>query len=86
VGPFTDSVRKLDKKENAEIVVPASGSHIILPDYYSPRTMGLIDPATSDGRVIFFLPWLGHTIVGTTDSPATPTRTPRPKVSRLCLT
>jgi glycerol-3-phosphate dehydrogenase len=28
--------------------------------------MGLIDPSTSDGRVIFFLPWEGNTIVGTT--------------------
>jgi glycerol-3-phosphate dehydrogenase len=31
--------------------------------------MGLLDPATSDGRVIFFLPWEGNTIAGTTDSP-----------------
>ena len=29
----------------------------MLPGYYSPKTMGLLDPATSDGRVIFFLPW-----------------------------
>ena len=33
------------------------GLHIVLPGYYSPKTMGLLDPATSDGRVIFFLPW-----------------------------
>jgi glycerol-3-phosphate dehydrogenase len=33
--------------------------------------MGLLDPATSDGRVIFFLPWQGNTIAGTTDTPAT---------------
>ena len=32
--------------------------------------MGLLDPATSDGRVIFFLPWQGNTIAGTTDAPA----------------
>lgn len=31
--------------------------------------MGLIDPATSDGRVIFFLPWEGSVIAGTTDNP-----------------
>lgn len=28
--------------------------------------MGLLDPATSDGRIIFFLPWEGSTIAGTT--------------------
>lgn len=29
--------------------------------------MGLLDPETSDGRVIFFLPWQKATIAGTTD-------------------
>jgi glycerol-3-phosphate dehydrogenase len=38
--------------------------------------MGLLDPATSDGRVIFFLPWQGNTIAGTTDRPAEVTPTP----------
>lgn len=31
--------------------------------------MGLLDPATSDGRVIFFLPWEGGVVAGTTDTP-----------------
>lgn len=44
-----------------------AGVHITLPGYYSPNDMGLLDPATSDGRVIFFLPWLKSTIAGTTD-------------------
>ena len=30
--------------------------------------MGLLDPNTSDGRVIFMLPWQGRTIAGTTDT------------------
>jgi glycerol-3-phosphate dehydrogenase len=61
------------------IVSPSSGVHITLPNYYSPRTMGLIDPSTSDGRVLFFLPWQGNTIAGTTDSPSTVDHEPRPK-------
>lgn len=56
----------MDDKENNEIVAPSAGVHIILPNYYSPGNMGLLDPATSDGRVIFFLPWQGNTIAGTT--------------------
>ena len=68
-GPFTDSIRKMDDQETQEIVAPSSGVHVILPGYYSPANMGLIDPQTSDGRVIFFLPWQGNTIAGTTDSP-----------------
>ena len=68
-GPFTDSIRKMDDQSASEIVAPSSGVHVILPGYYSPSKMGLIDPATSDGRVIFFLPWQGNTIAGTTDAP-----------------
>ncbi|ORX47136.1 DAO-domain-containing protein [Hesseltinella vesiculosa] len=78
-GPFTDGLRKMDDKENKDIVAPSAGVHIILPNYYSPRNMGLLDPATSDGRVIFFLPWLGNTIAGTTDSPTEVTPNPLPK-------
>ena len=68
-GPFTDSIRKMDDQSVTEIVAPSSGVHVILPGYYSPSKMGLIDPSTSDGRVIFFLPWQGNTIAGTTDAP-----------------
>ncbi|KYK54208.1 hypothetical protein DCS_06165 [Drechmeria coniospora] len=77
-GPFTDSIRKMDDGECQDIVAPSSGVHIILPGYFSPANMGLIDPCTSDGRVIFFLPWQGNTIAGTTDSPTSITANPRP--------
>ncbi|KAK7062734.1 mitochondrial glycerol-3-phosphate dehydrogenase [Paramarasmius palmivorus] len=69
-GPFADSLLSLDNPNHKPIVRASSGIHITLPNYYSPRTMGLLDPATSDGRVIFFLPWQGNTIAGTTDAPA----------------
>ncbi|KAI9716047.1 MAG: mitochondrial glycerol-3-phosphate dehydrogenase [Chrysothrix sp. TS-e1954] len=75
-GPFTDSIRKLDDQEVKEIVAPSSGVHVILPGYFSPSDMGLIDPSTSDGRVIFFLPWQGNTIAGTTDAPTNITQNP----------
>ncbi|KAI0010604.1 FAD dependent oxidoreductase-domain-containing protein [Xylariaceae sp. FL0662B] len=77
-GPFTDSIRKLDDQGCKEIVAPASGVHVILPGYYSPSNMGLIDPSTSDGRVIFFLPWQGNTIAGTTDEPTKISPNPLP--------
>ncbi|KAI9751367.1 MAG: hypothetical protein M4579_006108 [Chaenotheca gracillima] len=75
-GPFTDSIRKMDDQKVSEIVAPSSGAHIVLPGYYSPANMGLIDPSTSDGRVIFFLPWQGNTIAGTTDAPTEITANP----------
>ncbi|CAH1286454.1 unnamed protein product [Diabrotica balteata] len=77
-GPFTDSIRKMDNPKVKEICAPSSGVHITLPGYYSPEQMGLLDPDTSDGRVIFFLPWQRHTIAGTTDLPCKVTHNPKP--------
>ncbi|XP_030309839.1 glycerol-3-phosphate dehydrogenase, mitochondrial [Calypte anna] len=77
-GPFTDSVRKMDDQKVPNICQPSAGVHIVMPGYYSPGNMGLLDPATSDGRVIFFLPWEKMTIAGTTDSPTDVTSHPIP--------
>ncbi|XP_013888375.1 glycerol-3-phosphate dehydrogenase, mitochondrial isoform X3 [Austrofundulus limnaeus] len=77
-GPFTDSLRKMDEQKVANICQPSAGVHIVIPGYYSPDNMGLLDPATSDGRVIFFLPWENMTIAGTTDTPTSVTAHPIP--------
>lgn len=82
-GPFSDTLRKLDAPTSQEIVAASSGVHITLPGYFSPRDMGLIDPQTSDGRVIFFLPWQGNTIAGTTDTAAPVEAHPRPKEEEI---
>lgn len=82
-GPFTDGLRKLDNQEVSEIVAPSSGVHITLPNYYGPKSMGLLDPNTSDGRVIFFLPWQGNVIAGTTDSPSAVEQHPLPKEEEI---
>ena len=42
----------MDDGKAREIVCPSAGVHVILPDYYSPSNMGLLDPATSDGRYL----------------------------------
>lgn len=77
-GPFTDHIRKMDDPNVRTICSPSSGVHIVLPGYYSPDQMGLLDPSTSDGRVIFFLPWQRQTIAGTTDLPCEVTHSPSP--------
>ncbi|XP_073401751.1 glycerol-3-phosphate dehydrogenase, mitochondrial isoform X2 [Dendrobates tinctorius] len=77
-GPFTDSLRKMDNQQTDKICQPSAGVHIVMPGYYSPDNMGLLDPATSDGRVIFFLPWEKMTIAGTTDTPTEITHHPIP--------
>ncbi|KAL5489303.1 hypothetical protein EMCRGX_G018375 [Ephydatia muelleri] len=78
-GAFTDVIRKMDNPTKPKICQLSAGIHIVLPSYYSPRSMGMLDPETTDGRVIFFLPWEGRTIAGTTDTAAELSDHPQPK-------
>jgi glycerol-3-phosphate dehydrogenase len=75
-GPFVDAIQQMDEPTKRDIVAPSLGVHVVLPGYLSPQNMGLIDPSTSDGRVIFFLPWQGNTIAGTTDTPCNISQNP----------
>ncbi len=63
-------------KSASQMISLFSGVDIVLSDYYSPDHMGLVVPKTKDGRVVFMLPWLGHTVAGTTDSATTLTMRP----------
>ncbi|OLN95271.1 Glycerol-3-phosphate dehydrogenase, mitochondrial 2 [Colletotrichum chlorophyti] len=67
-GPFADAIERMDNPDHKAIVAPASGAHIMLPGNICPNGIGLLDAATSDGRVIFVLPWQGYTLAGTTDN------------------
>jgi len=67
-GPFTDAILKMDQgTATPGIIKPAAGTHVVLPDHFSPNRTGLAILETSDGRALFYLPWMGQTIVGTTD-------------------
>jgi len=79
-GPFTDHMRKIENESNvkkAPAVAAAAGTHVVLPGYYCPHDMGLLDYNTSDGRFLFFLPWEKHTLVGTTDVKCAPETLPK---------
>ncbi|GAW80754.1 FAD-dependent glycerol-3-phosphate dehydrogenase [Plasmodium gonderi] len=66
-GPHGDMVRKLADENANPMIQLSSGCHFILPKWYSSKNNGMIIPKTSDGRVLFLLPWENATIVGTTD-------------------
>lgn len=77
-GPFADVILDMDKDPQGKppatpqpphMVVPSAGVHIMLPDFYCPKDLGILDAETSDGRVMFFLPWQGKVLAGTTDVP-----------------
>jgi len=65
-GPFCDAVRRMDAPGTPDVIRPSAGAHLVFPSYYAPRNMGIVDPKTSDGRVLFLLPWEDSSIVGTT--------------------
>ncbi len=68
-GPFCDSLRKLDDGAAKPIIAPSQGVHLVLPRKFMPGETALMVPKTSDGRVLFLIPWHGHVVVGTTDTP-----------------
>jgi glycerol-3-phosphate dehydrogenase len=79
-GPFCDEVRQLADPAAAPLVAASQGSHVVLPRSFLPTDHALLIPETPDGRVLFAIPWHGHTLVGTTDvpiprAPADPTAT-----------
>ncbi|MCX7601828.1 MAG: FAD-dependent oxidoreductase [Meiothermus sp.] len=76
-GPFSDAIRRLDDPHVPPLLKASSGIHIVLDKKYSPPDAGLLIPKTEDGRVVFVLPWLGGTLVGTTDDPAPIVEHPR---------
>jgi len=77
-GPFTDQLRTMEDPKSQPAVNAAAGTHIVLPGYYCPAGIGMLDINTSDGRFLFFLPWEGHTVVGTTDRKGPAVSTPQP--------
>lgn len=50
------------------LVTPSQGVHLSFDRSLLPGTTALFWPRTRDGRVLFAIPWLGKTLVGTTDS------------------
>jgi glycerol-3-phosphate dehydrogenase len=68
-GPFCDGLRRLDDPASKAIIAPSQGVHIVLPKEFLPGEAAIMVPHTRDGRVMFAVPWHGHTVVGTTDTP-----------------
>nr|MBA3809431.1 glycerol-3-phosphate dehydrogenase/oxidase [Solirubrobacterales bacterium] len=68
-GVWADELRPQELHEEAELprIRPSRGTHITIRHEDLPLIGGAIVPA-GGGRSIFALPWLGHTLVGTTDN------------------
>lgn len=75
-GPWTDTLRLKADPDTKPLLAVSSGIHVLLNKNLLPDGRGILIPETDDGRVLFMLPWLGRTLVGTTDDPAELSDTP----------
>jgi len=68
-GVWADELRPEELHDQAGLprIRPSRGTHVTLRHDDLPLAGGAIVPAGS-GRTIFALPWLGHTLIGTTDN------------------
>jgi len=68
-GPFSDGIRLMDDKQNKPMVAPSQGIHVVFDKSFLPGDAAIMVPHTTDGRVLFAIPWHNRVIVGTTDTP-----------------
>ena len=67
-GIFSDSITNLDIKKRKKTIVPSQGVHIVLDKSFLAGNHAIMVPHTTDGRVLFAVPWNNYVIVGTTDT------------------
>ncbi len=60
-GAFADSVRRLADPQVKSIIAPSQGIHLVFDRSFLPGDSAIMVPHTSDGRVMFAIPWHGHT-------------------------
>lgn len=66
-GVFVDSILKMDNPGMRDMVKPSQGIHLVMDRKFLNGTNALMIPKTSDGRVVFAVPWHNRLVVGTTD-------------------
>src|SRR5690606_10696415 len=68
-GVFVDDILKMDHPQRKPMTRPSQGIHLVLDRSFWKSNKALMIPETSDGRVLFAVPWHEHLLVGTTDTP-----------------
>ncbi|MBM4256195.1 MAG: glycerol-3-phosphate dehydrogenase/oxidase [Deltaproteobacteria bacterium] len=83
-GAFSDNVRRMADAQVPPLIAPSQGIHLVFDRSFLPGDDAIMVPHTSDGRVMFAIPWHEHTLVGTTDTPIpTPSLEPRPTAQEV---
>ena len=66
-GVFVDHVMSMDAPEHKKMVTPSQGVHLVFDKKFLPGDCAVMIPKTSDGRVLFAVPWHDKVVMGTTD-------------------
>jgi len=78
-GVFTDEIRRMADPSTEPLMVTSQGIHLVFDRSFLKGDTALMVPRTSDGRVLFVIPWHGHAVAGTTDTPVDgPSLEPKP--------
>lgn len=67
-GVFGDKILQMDNPNAKKTIQPSQGVHIVLDKKFTASETALMIPETSDGRVLFAVPWKENLVVGTTDT------------------
>ena len=68
-GAFSDLLRLKAEPSAAPMIAPSQGIHLVFESSLLQGQSAIMVPHTSDGRVLFAIPWHSRTLVGTTDTP-----------------
>jgi glycerol-3-phosphate dehydrogenase len=68
-GVFADEIARMDNPGSQTTIRPSQGVHIVLDKSFLRSESAIMIPKTTDGRVLFAIPWYGEVVVGTTDTP-----------------
>jgi len=68
-GAFSDRLRRAANSTVEPMIAPSQGIHLVFGPEFLQAESAIMVPHTSDKRVLFAIPWHGHTLVGTTDTP-----------------
>lgn len=83
-GPFCDDVRQMSSARAKPLVAASQGVHVVLPKHFLPGNTAMMVPKTSDGRVVFLIPWHDAVVLGTTDTPIPHAQLePRPQTAEI---
>lgn len=67
-GVFTDEILQMDNPDAKNMLRPSQGIHLVLDRSFLPGKDAIMIPKTTDGRVLFLVPWHNRVVVGTTDT------------------